>query len=50
MALKPHDDDMHANTGEANFNESMYFNFYDRRARWAASRASATAPTKATPR
>lgn len=33
MAVKPHDDGMHTNTGEANFNESMYFNFYDRRAR-----------------
>ena len=33
MALKPHDDDMHPNTGESNFNESMYFNFYDRRAK-----------------
>ena len=27
---------MHANTGEANFNESMYFNFYDRQARVGA--------------
>jgi len=33
MAVKPHDDGMHTNTGEANFNESMYFNFYDRAAR-----------------
>ena len=29
MAVKPHDDHMHSNTGEANFNESMYFNFFD---------------------
>jgi len=33
MALRPHDDGMHPNTGEANFNESMYFNFYDRHAK-----------------
>ena len=33
MSVKPHDDYMHTNTGEANFNESMYFNFYDRSAR-----------------
>ncbi len=32
MPLKPHDDHMHPNTGESNFNESMYFNFYDRQA------------------
>lgn len=30
MTLKPSDEYMHENTGEANFNESMYFNFYDR--------------------
>jgi hypothetical protein len=30
MSIKPHDDYMHTNTGETNFNESMYFNFYDR--------------------
>jgi len=33
MAVKPHDDYMHENTGESNFNESMYFNFYDRTAK-----------------
>jgi hypothetical protein len=33
MMIKPHDDFMHENTGEPNFNESMYFNFYDRRAK-----------------
>jgi len=33
MALSPADEDMHANTGEPNFNESMYFNVYDRTAR-----------------
>jgi hypothetical protein len=33
MAVKPQDEYMHANTGEPNFNESMYFNFYDRAAR-----------------
>jgi hypothetical protein len=32
-AVKPHDEYMHTNTGESNFNESMYFNFYDRTAR-----------------
>jgi hypothetical protein len=32
--VRPHDDGMHENTGEPNFNESMYFNFYDRRARF----------------
>src|SRR6266849_8645664 len=31
--MNPHDDYMHENTGEPNFNESMYFNFYDRHAR-----------------
>jgi hypothetical protein len=29
MSLEPEDDYMHANTGEPNFNESMYFNFFD---------------------
>src|SRR5260221_14734770 len=33
MTVKPHDDWMHENTGEPNFNESMYFNFYDRAAK-----------------
>lgn len=33
MTVKPADEYMHANTGEPNFNESMYFNFYDRAAR-----------------
>ena len=33
MSLAPSDEYMHANTGEPNFNESMYFNVYDRRAR-----------------
>ncbi|HVO25372.1 MAG TPA: hypothetical protein VMW56_17265, partial [Candidatus Margulisiibacteriota bacterium] len=33
VTVKPHDDFMHENTGESNFNESMYFNFYDRSAR-----------------
>ncbi len=31
ITVKPEDDYMHANTGESNFNESMYFNFYDRK-------------------
>ena len=30
MAVQPTDEYMHENTGESNFNESMYFNFYDR--------------------
>ena len=30
MSVNPTDEYMHPNTGEANFNESMYFNFYDR--------------------
>lgn len=30
MTVKPGDEYMHPNTGESNFNESMYFNFYDR--------------------
>jgi len=34
MAVKPTDEYMHPNTGEANFNESMYFNFYDRQTRF----------------
>jgi len=33
MSVKPTDEYMHPNTGEGNFNESMYFNFYDRTAR-----------------
>jgi hypothetical protein len=33
MSVKPTDEYMHENTGEANFNESMYFNFYDRDAK-----------------
>lgn len=33
MSVKPIDEYMHENTGEANFNESMYFNFYDRQQR-----------------
>ena len=32
MAVKLQDEYMHTNTGESNFNESMYFNFYDRHA------------------
>jgi hypothetical protein len=36
MSIEPSDEYMHANTGEANFNESMYFNFYDRQARVGA--------------
>jgi hypothetical protein len=35
-AVSPDDEYMHANTGERNFNESMYFNFYDPRARCGA--------------
>lgn len=33
MPIEPADEYMHANTGEANFNESMYFNCYDRKTR-----------------
>jgi hypothetical protein len=33
MTIEPNDEYMHENTGEGNFNESMYFNFYDRSAR-----------------
>ncbi|MGH7292376.1 MAG: DUF7065 domain-containing protein, partial [Myxococcota bacterium] len=29
MSVKPTDEYMHDNTGESNFNESMYFNFFD---------------------
>jgi hypothetical protein len=36
MSVKPTDEYMHPNTGESNFNESMYFNFYDRSARCGA--------------
>jgi len=36
MAVKPDDEYMHANTGEPNFNESMYFNFYDPTSRYGA--------------
>ncbi len=34
MQEQAHHDYLHPNTGEPNFNESMYFNFYDRRSRW----------------
>lgn len=34
MDTAAHHDFLHPNTGEANFNESMYFNFYDRRCGW----------------
>jgi hypothetical protein len=33
VRLEPADELMHANTGEPNFNESMYFNFFDPRRR-----------------
>jgi hypothetical protein len=33
VRLEPADEFMHANTGEPNFNESMYFNFFDPRRR-----------------
>lgn len=33
MSAPAHHDFLHPNTGESNFNESMYFNFYDRQAR-----------------
>jgi hypothetical protein len=33
LRLEPADELMHANTGEPNFNESMYFNFFDARRR-----------------
>jgi hypothetical protein len=35
-SVKPADEYMHDNSGEPNFNESMYFNFYDRTARCGA--------------
>lgn len=36
MSVKPTDEYMHDNSGEPNFNESMYVNFYDRTARCGA--------------
>jgi hypothetical protein len=33
LRLEPADEYMHANTGEPNFNESMYFNFFDAKER-----------------
>jgi hypothetical protein len=36
MSVQPSDEYMHADAGEANFNESMYFNFYDRDTRLGA--------------
>jgi hypothetical protein len=33
IRLEPSDEYMHRNTGEANFNESMYFNFFDESSR-----------------
>jgi hypothetical protein len=33
VRLEPADEFLHENTGESNFNESMYFNFFDRRRR-----------------
>ena len=47
--LTPEDDYLHPLGPEPNFNESMYFNFFDRSARSAASCASGTARTRATP-
>ena len=44
------DDLMHENTGESNYNESAYYNFYDPRRGSAASPASAIGRTRATPR
>ena len=44
------DDYTHPLGPESNFNESMYFNFFDRAKKRAASCASATARTRATPR
>ncbi|MCX8072302.1 MAG: hypothetical protein N3C12_07615 [Candidatus Binatia bacterium] len=34
MEIQSHHDFLHTNTGEPNFNESMYFNFYDRGCGW----------------
>ncbi|GIW44276.1 MAG: hypothetical protein KatS3mg077_1558 [Candidatus Binatia bacterium] len=34
MPVPAHHDFLHENTGETNFNESMYFNFYDRKRGW----------------
>ncbi|GBD27600.1 hypothetical protein HRbin30_02952 [bacterium HR30] len=34
MEAQAHHDFVHPNTGEPNFNESMYFNFYDRNHGW----------------
>ena len=48
--VKPEDDYTHPLGPEENFNESVYFNFFDREADGRASCASATAPTRATPR
>ena len=36
MSVQPSDEYMHPDAGEANFNESMYFNFYDRNTRLGA--------------
>ena len=48
--LKPEDDGMHELGPEPNFNESMYFNFFDPAGRWAVSCASAIARTRGAPR
>ena len=51
LTLLPTDDLMHENSGEENFNESAYYNFYDPRGCGsAASCGSATGRTRATPR
>ena len=44
--LVPEDDYTHPLGPEPHFNESMYFNFFDRTRRTVASCASETAPTK----
>jgi hypothetical protein len=46
--IKPSDDYTHPLGPEPNFNDSMYFNFFDNAQGWAASSASATARTSAT--
>jgi len=48
--IKPEDDYTHPLGPEQNFNESMYFNFFDNAGGSAASCASATARTRSMPK
>ena len=50
VRLEPADEYTHELGPEPNFNESMYVNVFDPASASAGSSASATGPTRATPR